>query len=366
MCVGSANTDLVAFMSRLPSVGETVAGTSFQVFFGGKGANQAVAAALLAASSSSVAMVGALGDDSFGRDYLAHLDQVGIRTEHVRVHPGVASGVAPIWVDSHGNNSIVVIPGAHALIEADHVTSALSDPTLAGARGLLCQLEIPHPATAAALAAGRGRGMITFLTPAPVPEGGLPAGLLGSVDVLLPNAGEAERLAAQGTTPPAAEATDGGAGGGHPLVRAFAATRALLASTGVPAVVMTLGAHGSLVATAADGAVTYVRSVALKASEVIDTTGAGDCFAGSLAYFYTSAVRERAGGISHACLVSAARRASFVAARSVTRKGAQASYSTRAELPAALFDGSREADADGFLPEALSLRDANDAAGVQI
>lgn len=172
LCVGSCNTDLIAYMPRFPAPGETLFGSSFGSGFGGKGANQLVMAAKLAQGTGEPrpAMVGALGDDGFGRDTLANFEAQGVDARWVGVHAGVASGVAPIWVDAHGSNCIVVVPGANALVSGEAVQRALGDPALADASVLLAQLEIPLPATLAALVAARARGVTTVLTPAPAPD----------------------------------------------------------------------------------------------------------------------------------------------------------------------------------------------------
>ena len=370
MC-GSCNTDLVAFMPRLPELGETVNGSAFQVFFGGKGANQCVAAAKLATTESSatnsVAMVGALGDDGFGRDYMAHLRTVGIATTHVAVHANTPSGVAPIWVDGHGSNSIVVVPGANGKITEEHVCTALADPAVASAGMLLCQLEIPTAANIAALREGKKLGLITALTPAPVPEGGLADGLYAHTDILLPNAIEASKMVASaGIFDVRTHCASF-----HRLTRAVVSALILIEEKGVSAVVVTLGSKGSLIA-GKDGnaglSLAYIPAVPLAAEKVVDTTGAGDAFAGALAYFYTqltkgssslspaaSSSSNAKGAVDIAALVRAGQRAAVVAADSVTKKGAQASYAGRAELPAGLFDYGPASHASSLLPQPIAL-----------
>jgi ribokinase len=329
--VGSLNVDLVAFMPAFPAPGETVHGTSFMQCPGGKGANQAAAAArLCGGEGEGVAMVGAVGDDALGRDYLAPgsvFAASGVDTQRVAVVPGASTGVAPIFVNAAGENCIVVVAGANGTVSAGQVEASLAG--LGPSGGVLAQLEVPLAATAAALRAGARAGAPTFFTPAPAPAAGLPSDLLADVTVLIPNEGEARALL-------------GGASAALPLADVAAA----LAARGAQAVVVTRGAHGALVVCPASGRAPLevpsprVRSVA-------DTTGAGDCFSGSLAYFYTRLCGARAaageGGGRHAldyeALVEATRRAVVVAAFSVTRKGAQTSYRPRAELPQALFEG---------------------------
>lgn len=345
--VGSLNVDLITYMSRFPAPGETLMGTSFAQGPGGKGANQAAAAAALSAPNA-VAMVGAVGDDSFGRDYLAAFAASGVATDLVAVVPRVSTGVAPIWVDASGENAIVVVPGANAHVTPDSVAAAFA--RLPYVSTVLCQLEIPHDATLAALRAAAAARAVAFFTPAPAPPGGLPDdAFLALSSVLIPNLGEARALARC-----AADA---------PPVHAAGA----LLSRGAGAVVVTLGSAGCLVVTlptvapvplpsGAELAATphgsvVVRTVpAVRVARVIDTTGAGDCFSGSLAFFYShlaaahapcvvgASVGAAGVPVDWACLVEAARRAVYVAGSSVTRRGTQSSYVPRSELPACLFD----------------------------
>lgn len=421
--VGSCNTDLVAYVPELPALGETVTGSGFSTFYGGKGANQAVAAALLcdggdAAAAAPVAMVGGLGDDGFGTAYAAHLRRAGVDTAHVAVHAGVPSGVALIWVDGHGSNSIVVVPGANGRVTEEHVTAALASPRLRRARVLLAQLETPLPAVQAALTTACEGGGVTFLTPAPVPPARGPAvdALLTAADVLLPNAVEAEKLTAgmavtgadvmaaavAGAGFPALAHVSVGSTGGlhhrHPLTAAIV-SGLLVIQGGARAVVVTLGSkgcvvivynptggdggaagaaaaaaaaaaapgsvsdisnHGSVGSSSASGSgsstvdplirIVYVPPVPVPPAEVVDTTGAGDAFAGALGHFYghlaaaagfTPAPYEmRWDGprVHGPALVEAARRASLVAATSVRKKGAQDSYPRKGELPPELFE----------------------------
>ena len=148
--VGSANVDLVASSPRMPKPGETISGTRFEQLFGGKGSNQAVAAALL---GSSVRMVAKVGTDSLGESYLDNFRQMGVDTAHVGRTPEAATGVAQITVDDAGENVIIIVPGANGLLSAADVAEA--GGAFDGARVLLTQLEVPVPTTVAALRAGR-------------------------------------------------------------------------------------------------------------------------------------------------------------------------------------------------------------------
>lgn len=244
--VGSANMDLVATAPALPAPGQTVLGHTFTTVPGGKGANQAVAAARAGAQCWVIA---AVGDDAFGAGLRRGLHDGGVRTDLVRVVPG-ASGVALIAVDDSGENQIVVAPGANGAL------TGLSDPdrlAIADADVLMAQLEIPLETVAEAARAARRAGTRVLLNCAPACP--LPADLLSTVDLLVVNEGEAAVLAGDAVDPVAA----------------------LLDR--VPAVVTTLGARGATYADR-DGA---RHSVPAPRVAAVDTTGAGDAFAGAFA-----------------------------------------------------------------------------------
>lgn len=246
--LGSANMDLVAYAPVAPRLGETVTGESFRTVPGGKGANQAVAAAR---AGGAVAMVGAVGEDDFGGRLRAALDEAGVDTARLRTVPG-PSGIAQITVDGAGHNAIVVVPGANGTV----TSLAPEDEAAIGAAGaLLLQLELPLAGVLAGARAARERGVRTVLTPAPARP--LPEELLAAVDLLVPN--EYEAAALSGEQDPRA------------------AARALLDA--VPEVVVTLGAAGCLYA------VRGREPLAVPAleAEAVDTTAAGDTFVGALA-----------------------------------------------------------------------------------
>ena len=330
--VGSCNIDLIAYTPRFPAPGETVFGSRFARGFGGKGANQCVAAARLARGGHAgtdtgggrrVAMVGAVGDDGFGREYVAALAAEGVDVGGVATVAGVSTGVAPIWVNGDGENCIVVVPGANASVSSADVAAAGS--VVGSAAVVLCQNEIPLSATAAALAAGAAGGAVTIFTPAPVPAEPLPDDLLAATDVLVPNAGEVLALAGGGG------GSGGGAGTDKGTVRREVREAAQrLVGRGVRAVVVTLGSAGALVTTAARAA----HVAATPVTAVVDTTGAGDAFSGALAYFLAAA---GAPPTDFDALLLATRRAAVYAADSVTKAGTQSSYATAADLPPALF-----------------------------
>lgn len=294
LVLGSINSDLVVRIARLPRPGETVVGGEFAVHGGGKGANQAIAAAR---AGAAVAMIGCVGEDAYGAERLADLQREGIETSGVRRLAGVASGVALIGVDATGQNLIMVASGAN-----HHVTVAMGAalPCAAG-DVVLMQLELPLPVVAAGLATARRAGALAILNAAPMDPAA--AALLPEVDLLVVNEIEAADLL--GT---AAGEVD-------------AAVLRRLAALGPRQVVVTLGAAGIAVW---DGAVAW-RLPALPVTPV-DTTGAGDAFCGVLA----------AGLAAGLDLASAARRGIIAGGLAVTRPGAQSSLPTRAEIEAAL------------------------------
>ena len=289
--VGSLNLDLVVRVARLPGPGETVSGEDVFRNPGGKGANQAVAAARL---GRRVAMVGCVGDDPAGRELLGSLAGADVDTARVRVVGGVPSGTAFITVGGDGENQIVVSPGANARLTAGDVDHAR--PALAAAAVTLLQLEVPLEAVATAAAASGGQ---VVLNPAPVRD--LPYDLLAGVDVLVPNRVELAQLAGARVPETVEDAAE------------------LAGRLPARAVVVTLGADGALVVE--DGQALHVPAVPVRA---VDTTAAGDAFCGGLA-------DALAGG---ADLQQAARRAVRVAAAACLRPGAQASLPTPADLEA--------------------------------
>jgi len=293
--VGAANIDLISYVPRLPRIGETLHGTSFQMGYGGKGANQAVMAAKLGAE---VTMVCKLGRDVFGEGTLENFRECGVETTHVTFTEDAFSGVAPIAVDPEGRNSIIIVTGANDLLSEDDLERAR--PEIAAAGVVVCQLEIPVETTLAALRIAREEGVRTIFNPAPAREE-LPDELYRLSDVLCPNEPETELL----TGMPAGEE----------------AARELLAR-GVGAVVLTLGERGCLVVEGDSATHVPVEQV-----RAVDTTGAGDAFVGALAVFLAAGRG----------LVDAAERANAIAALSVQRRGTQTSFPSSEELPAGLL-----------------------------
>lgn len=294
--VGSSNMDLVVKTPRVPALGETVLGGDFLMVPGGKGANQAVAAARLGAH---VHFVARLGDDLFGRQSLANFEKVGVETAHVTVTADVASGVALITVDAAGNNVIVVAPGANSVLSSDDVKRAEAEIHTAGA--VVAPLEVPIEAVTCAAHLAHEAGVPLILDPAPAVE--LHRDLLKRVSVLTPNETEARILTG-------VEVTDESS--------AQRAAERLLAS-GVQAAVVTMGAQGYLLA---DGdSMEFVRAIPVDA---VDATAAGDAFTGSLAV----------GLAQGQSLRDAAAFAARVAALSATKMGAQSSMPSRQEVEA--------------------------------
>lgn len=296
--VGSLNQDLVVRVSRHPVPGETVLGRDHFTGLGGKGANQAVAAARLGAN---VSMVGKVGDDAAGAEMVKGLEDVGVDTRGIGRDRARGSGLAVITVDDEAENAIVVSPGANEALAAADIDAAAG--RLAEAAVVLAQLEVPLGTIvhAARLAGGR-----VILNPAPAPAGSLEPALLGAVDVLVPNRSE---LAILTGTPESADPEE------------VAAAVAGLDYVGD--VVVTLGAAGALLVH--DGVWTHFAAPEV---EAVDTTGAGDAFCGALAAMLSSGAQ----------IEDAVAWAVAAGAYAVTGMGAQGAMPTRDEVRA-LLDG---------------------------
>jgi ribokinase len=291
--VGSTNTDMTVRVPHLPAPGETVGGGDFRVTGGGKGANQAVAAAR---AGASVVFVTALGTDDIGDGALDSLAAEGIDVRFVRRVPGAPSGIALILVDDAGENVIAVAAGANAALRPEHVEAIAA--TVEPGDAVLVQLEIPQRTVEAAVTLAQRRRARLILNPAPARP--LSGSVLAAVSVLTPNEHEAAALA------------DLGAGIVDP-----ARLAAALRDRGVADVLVTLGAAGVLVSGSAGS-----QRVPAFAVDAVDTTAAGDVFNGALAVAL----------IEGLALPDAARFANAAAAISVTRPGARASAPRRAEI----------------------------------
>jgi len=296
--VGSVNMDLVARMTRLPRPGETVFGNAFLTVPGGKGANQAVAAARLGAC---VTIIGCVGDDGFGATLRTGLAENRVSTEHLLTASQSSSGVAVIQVDANGANTIAVIAGANATLTPEHLLDRRD--VLQSAQVVVVQLETPAETVAMAIRLAREAGILTILDPAPAPDSPLPAELI-SVDVLSPNQTEAEALTGQPV---------------DSLDSARSVARQLQ-QRGARNVVLKLGGMGAWVLEAT-GAEAHVPAQEVA---VVDSTAAGDAFTGGLA---TGLAEGRS-------LVEAAELGCAAGSLACTVLGAQPALPTRATVDA--------------------------------
>ncbi|MCD6394889.1 MAG: ribokinase [Planctomycetes bacterium] len=292
--VGSSNTDMIIKIDRIPRPGETVIGGRFSTAPGGKGANQAVAAAR---AGGDVAFIARVGNDMFGSEALKGFAADEINIDHVTKDTTAPSGVASIFVDKNGENSIAVASGANANLSPADIEAA--EKTIACADILVMQLETPIETVTAAAMMAHADGVKVILNPAPAQP--LTDDLLKTVSILTPNESEAELLTGIGV-----ENEDG----------ARKAAEALLAK-GVATVMVTLGENGVIIATA-DG----VKKVDAFEVDPVDTTAAGDVFNGALAVAIAEGSR----------LEKAVLFANAAAAMSVTKLGAQPSAPTRHEI----------------------------------
>lgn len=299
LVVGSSNIDLVASVDRLPSRGETVLGYRFAQSFGGKGANQAVAAAR---AGAEVAFLSKLGADANGRLIEQHLAAQGLSRPILLRDAEFPTGVAMILVDHSGENHIAVVPGSNGRLTPADLRQHRE--LIAGARVLLLQMEIPRETVFEALRLGRECGLTTILNPAPAAP--LPSDLLRLIDILTPNESEAQALT--GSADPAEAAR-------------------ILTDRGVGTVVVTCGANGAFLATGND--VTHIPGFLV---ETIDSTGAGDAFNGAVA----CAVAE---GVP---IKSAIVRANAAGALATTGRGAQESMPTKDDIEELCRSGIRQ------------------------
>jgi len=296
---GSLNMDLVCRTPRLPQPGETILGTHFDTLPGGKGANQAVAAARMGATT---AMVGRVGDDAFGRQLIEGLRADGVAVDGIAVDAIAPTGVAAIAVDAAGGNTIVVVPGANGQVgpeDVDRLTGQLQPGDL-----LLLQFEVPLEAVIRAAQRAKAQGVTVIVDPAPA-RSDLPAAFLPTVDIFTPNQIEASQIT------------------GLPVTDIATATAAAdqLVQRGVGLALIKLGSEGAVLATR--DRTLYQPALPVTA---IDTVAAGDAFNGGLAV----ALAEGMG------LEPAARFATAVAAAAVMVPGAQGSMPERSRVDALL------------------------------
>jgi len=292
--VGSANVDLTTFTDQFPKPGETIFGQRFDLGFGGKGANQAVAARLCGAD---VFMVARVGSDLFGPATIENFKRLGIDATHVKQVKGLSSGVAPIFVDPHGQNRILVIKGANDAMKPADVDEAAE--MLKSADCIVLQFEIPLETVYYTVAFAREHGIRCILNPAPGHAVDMPA--LTGLDYFVPNETEAETITEMSV---------------KNVEDAKKCAQKLLAG-GIRRVIITLGANGSLLAL--KGAAEHLPAFPVKS---IDSTGAGDAFIGSFAVFLAEGVSER----------EAVRRANLYAGLSTTGIGTQKSFYDRSRF----------------------------------
>jgi ribokinase len=292
--VGSSNIDLIAKVSRLPKMGETLEGRYFHISCGGKGANQAVMAGKLGAR---VSMITKVGNDHLGHIAKDNFKDMGIDSSYIFTTDETSSGVAPILVDDQGRNLLVYIPGANMLFSPEEVDRAAKQ--IASADILICQLEIPLESSERALRIARDNGVRTVFNPAPARS--LDRGILDLCDIIIPNETETEIIT------------------GLPVgtLDQISVAGQRLRDMGCETVIITLGERGSMLFTAER--TLHVPAVKTK---VIDTTGAGDAFIGSFAFFW---------GAGNP-LDEAVRRANSIAAISVGKVGTQVSFPWAREI----------------------------------
>jgi ribokinase len=292
--VGSANVDLTTFNDVFPRPGETIFGKKFDLGFGGKGANQAVAARLCGAN---VGMVAKVGSDLFGPATIKNFESQGIDATYVRIAEGVSSGVAPIFVDPSGQNRIIVVKGANDTLSPEDVDAAA--PLLRKADTIVMQFEIPLRTVYHTVKFAKTHGIRCIVNPAPAQP--VDYKEAGAADYFIPNESEAEAIT------------------GMPVDSIDDARKCaeFMVRQGMRRVVITLGERGSLAAG-------QDRMELIPAFKVhtVDTTGAGDAFIGSFAVFLSEGLPEE----------EALPRASLYAALSTTKVGTQKSFCNRAEF----------------------------------
>ncbi len=283
LVIGSSNTDMVITSNRLPAPGETVIGERFEIFSGGKGANQAVAAAR---AGGDVTFAGAVGDDTFGAQTIENLRAEGIDVSHLKIVKGVSSGVALIMVDSSGENAISIAPSANHMLTPEDVANIDFTPF----SYVVMQLEIPLATVQCAAEKAKSAGASVILNPTPAAP--MPEALLAATDILIPNKRELGVLAGKPI---------------ESLESAVDSARTLLRKES-QCILVTLGAEGAVYINAH-----HFRKISSLKVRAIDTVGAGDCFIGCL----TAALGK---GKNH---IEAIKFATAAATLSIQKRGAQ-------------------------------------------
>jgi len=294
--VGSANIDLVTFADRFPKAGETIFGQTFDLGFGGKGANQAVASRLCGAD---VFMIARVGSDLFGPATIQNFKKLGIDATNVKQIEGVSSGVAPIFVEPNGQNRILVVKGANDLLKPADVDAAAD--LLKTVDCMVLQFEIPLETVYYSISFARKNGIRCIVNPAPAQP--IEMNALSGLDYFVPNESEAETITGMQVQ----------------NVDDVKKCAGKLLSGGIERVILTLGANGSLLASR--GGMEHIPAFNMKS---IDSTGAGDAFIGSFAVFLGEGHTER----------EAVRRANLYAGLSTTGVGTQKSFYDRARYDA--------------------------------
>lgn len=301
--IGSCNVDLISYVHRFPKAGETICGSKFAMGCGGKGANQCVMAAKLGAHT---AMIGCIGDDSFGDMYLKNFKSLQVNTDHLHVVKDMSTGVAPITVNSEGENSIVIVKGANDCLTKQHLLQA--EELIRDSKVVLFQLEIDLDVTLSGIKLAKENKVTTIFNPAPAVDN-LPIEFLQNSSILCCNETEAEILTKCNVSS---------------VEECKQAVRTLL-DMGPERVVLTLGAKGAMFGTKGNDDIQHVRPDESAVRKAVDTTGAGDCFVGTLAFCITKKPELE--------FKEMIRRAVDIASISVSRPGTQTSYPTNNELP---------------------------------
>eukprot|EP00009_Paramoeba_aestuarina_P005441 CAMPEP_0201509922 /NCGR_PEP_ID=MMETSP0161_2-20130828/2830_1 /ASSEMBLY_ACC=CAM_ASM_000251 /TAXON_ID=180227 /ORGANISM="Neoparamoeba aestuarina, Strain SoJaBio B1-5/56/2" /LENGTH=332 /DNA_ID=CAMNT_0047905015 /DNA_START=1 /DNA_END=999 /DNA_ORIENTATION=- len=322
MVVGASNMDLIAYVPRFPTPGETLKGHKFQQGFGGKGANQAVAAASLGGEGEEVMMVTKVGSDVFGASTVENYKKKRVDTKYVFKSKTSSTGCAPIVVEDSGENSIVIIGGANDELTEEELNSIKTD--LPHCKLLLCQMEIPLKDTKHALSLAKQAGVQTLLNTAPAAP--LDSDILQTCSIIVANETEIHQILNLPTTSTPSS---------HELLIETARKLFDMAKGELVCVLVTLGSRGSIVITQNTHEINKlslregetkrevqgyvgVHLPVSKVEKVVDTTGAGDCFVGSFAFFFSRGKD----------LLQSARAAGVMAGLSVQKEGTQSSYSS--------------------------------------